>query len=53
MHAHIMPSDMHVAALAPLPHVCSNEQDITSLGVTQPSSEFVEAVARLLQKCKV
>ena len=53
MHARSMPSNRCVAALAPLPHACSNQQDITFVGVKQPSSEFVEAVAQLLQKRKV
>ena len=52
-HAQSMPVDMSVAALAPLPHVCSDQQDITSVGVNESSSDFVEAVAGLLQKCKV
>ena len=52
-HAQGMLVDMCVAALAPLPHVCSTQQDITSVGASQPSSEFVEAVAQLLQKRKV
>ena len=52
-HAHNMPLDMSVAALVPLPHVCSNQQDITSVGANQPSSDFVEAVAQLLQKRQV
>ena len=53
MHAQSMPSDMYVAALAPLRHVCRNWQDITTIGAKQPSSEFVAAVAQLLQKRKV
>ena len=52
-HAQSMPFDMYVAALAPPPHVCSDRQDITSVGANQPSSEFVEAVAKLMQKRKV
>ena len=53
MHARSMPSDMCVTVLAPPPHVFSAQQDITSAGANQPSSEFVEAVAQLLQKHKV
>ena len=52
-HAQSMPVDMCVAAVAPLPHVCSDQQDITSVGANQPSLDFVEAVAQLLQKHKV
>ena len=48
MLAQSMPSDMCVAALAPPPHVCTNQQDIMLVGVTQPSSKFVHVVARLL-----
>ena len=48
-----MPGDMCVVAFAPLPHVCSDQWDITSVGANQPSLEFVEAVAQLLQKRKV
>ena len=51
-HPRSMPVDMCVAALAPLPHVCSDQQDIASVGANQPSSYFVEAVAQLLQKSK-
>ena len=49
-HAHIMPVDMCVAAVAPLQHVCSDQHDILSVGANLPSSHFVEAVAKLLQK---
>ena len=52
-HAQSMPVDMCVAALAPLPHVCSDQRDITSVAPNQPSSDFVEAVAHLLQENKV
>ena len=53
MHAQSMPGDMCVAALAPLQHVCSDQQDMMSVGANQPSSEFVEAVAQLLRRRKV
>ena len=52
-HAQSMPVDMCVAAVAPLEHVCSDKQDITSVGANGPSSDFVEAVAQLLQKRNV
>ena len=52
-HAQSNRVDMCVAALAPLRHVCSDQQAITSVGANEPSSEFVEAVAQLLQKRKV
>ena len=48
-----MPVDMCAAALAPLPHVFSDQQDITSVGANQPSLIFVELVALFLQKRKV
>ena len=44
---------MCVAAVAPLQHVCSAQQDMMSIGANQPSSYFVEAEAHLLQKRKV
>ena len=52
-HAQSMLVDMCVAALAQLPHVCSDQHDITSVGANQPSSEFVEAAAQLLKKRKM
>ena len=52
-HAHSMRVDMCVAAVAPLPHVCSDQQGITSFGANQPSSAFFEAVAQFLQKRKL
>ena len=48
-----MPVDIYVGTLAPLPLVCSHQQDITSVGANEPPSDFFEAVARLLQKRKV
>ena len=52
-HAQSMLVDMCVAALAPLPHVCSNQQGIRPVGANKTSSEFVEAVPQLLQKRNV
>ena len=48
-----MPDDMCVAAVAPLQHVCGDQQDMMSVGANHPSSEIIEAVAQLLQKRKV
>ena len=38
MHAESMPGDMCVAAVAPLQHVCSDEQDIMSVGANHPKN---------------
>ena len=44
---------MYVATVVPLHHFCSDQQDVTCVGANQPSSNFIEAVAQLLQKRKV
>ena len=53
MHAQSMHGDMCVAAVALLQHICSDHQDMISVGANHPSSDFVKAVAQLLQKPKV
>ena len=53
MHAQCMPGDMCVAAVAPLKRVCSDQQDMIFVRANQPSSDFVEAVAHLVQKRRV
>ena len=40
MHAQGTPSNMCVTALAPLAHVFTNQQDIMSIVVKQPPSDF-------------